>query len=220
MPLYTLEFEKRTEEICEALDIKPHYLYVRQKNPSNNLPYHNWYHTMCMVQNCFEAGTYHDLPTSSMRALCVSALFHDFNHSGGKLDDSRNIINALLAFKTFQSQSTHYDNDLRHVQKIIEVTEYPYVREPFTIEQRIIRDADLMQVAYEDTWYDMIITGLKKEMSIKQGRIITDNEMLAGQIEFLKNIHLFTIWGNKKLHNGCLGRRFKEMTDKLHSLTT
>jgi hypothetical protein len=195
--------EDTVYKICIGTNLQYHYEFVRENNPSNNLPYHNWYHTLCMIKNCFDASEYYNLPMSSMRGLCAAALWHDYGHTGGKFDDVVNITNTINHFRNFHLSlsscaTRELDSDLCHVPSLISVTQYPYVHEPFGIEQKIIRDADLMQIA-EVTWYDMIITRLGREMSIKYGRQLTDLEMIEGQISFLKNINLYTDWGKNKL---------------------
>ena len=188
--------EPKVLDICIGISIDNHYYHVRGTNPSNDLPYHNWYHTLCMVLHCYEAATQYNLPMSSVRAVCVSALWHDYAHSGGSQHDSVNITRAIRAFNRYH-QSMHAaatrfcDNDLCHVDNIIAVTQYPYIREPFCIEQRIIRDADLLQITLP-TWYEMCIVGLGKEQSVKYGREISEHEMIVGQIAFLKEIKTYT----------------------------
>lgn len=220
---HTTLLEEKVLAICIGIDIENHYYHVRSTNPANYLPYHNWYHALCMVLNCYNAANYYNLPLASMRAVCVAALWHDYNHSGGKHNDTVNVANAIKHFRNYHlgmwsAATRDLDGDLSHVPSIIAVTEYPYVCEPYGIEQRIIRDADLMQVL-QPTWYEMCITGLGKEMSVKLGKEVTEKEMVDGQLNFLKNITLYTQWGNETLSSAVLTNRFTYLIDKSKQLS-
>lgn len=192
------ELQDKVRTLCQRFGVTYAYQYVAEKNPSNNLPYHNWYHIMCMVEKVVEGANLHNLPYRSIRHLIIAALFHDFGHSGGKQTDTSNINGAIAGFSLFDSH-LHSDKDAidaREIKQLIYVTEYPYVLEPLCIEQKIIRDADLMQ-AFRPTWKEMIIDGLREEMSIRLGKELTQDDMCLGQVKFLKNIEAHSDWGNE-----------------------
>lgn len=191
-----ITLEEKVQKICEQFNAICAFYFVRDKNTSNNLPYHNWYHALCMVEKCVEGADYHNLPYRSIRHLIMAALFHDYEHSGGKEIDSINIDRAVRGWKTYAYAMLREmpSIDIQEVEHIIEVTEYPYVREPICIEQKIIRDADLMQ-SFRPSWEEMIIDGLREEMSIKHGVEITKEEMCDGQIAFLKKVRALSDWG-------------------------
>lgn len=132
----------------------------------------------------------------------MAALFHDYDHTGGAELDSVNINRAIDGFKHQHCLIGHdlFGSRDTTIERIIAVTEYPYVLKPHCIEEKIIRDADLLSVIYDD-WYDRIIIGLGKEMSVKYKREVTELEMVRGQIEFLKNVTMFTDWGYKTFHS-------------------
>lgn len=188
------------KDICKNVGIEHALEYVLTRNPSNNLPYHNLLHTLSMVDCCFKAATHYNLPLVSIRPLLVAALFHDFAHSGGKLSDTENIKNAIAGFEHFNMQQNHSQFGHQYqtyVPRFISVTEYPYVVVPHCIEERILRDSDLLSIMYED-WYDRVVIGLGQEMCVKAGRVITEREMIEGQLEFLSKVTMFTDWGKQK----------------------
>lgn len=190
--------EETASNLCARFGVTPAFDHVRDFNPSNNLPYHNWYHACCMVEKVVEGANYHNLPYRSIRHLILAALFHDFAHSGGKQTDTSNITKAISAVNQFEynwSRTPDKDSiDLREVKQLIYVTEYPYVLDPVCIEQKIIRDADLMQ-GLRSTWKEMIIDGLRIEMSIRLGKELTQEDMCLGQVKFLKNVKAYSGWG-------------------------
>ena len=194
--------EAKVEELCDRFDVVRHYEKVRDHNPANDLPYHNWYHTLCMVEKCVEGANWHNLPWQSIRNLIVAALFHDYAHSGGRTNDTENIARAV---RCLANTGPALAMNIVDVEQIIRVTEYPYVLEPVCIEHRIIRDADLMQVLRIDTWEEMVIHGLRKEIEVKLGNPLSVLEMCAGQIDFLRKIKVHSDWGKEVFYkNGAL----------------
>lgn len=187
---HTASMEAMARDICKGIGIYEHFFHVHLYNTSYDLPYHNWYHAVCMVVHCYEGATYYNLPMTSVRSLCTAALWHDYKHSGGRYEDSVNIKETITCFE-LSNLANKTPRDL--VIGLIEVTEYPYVRKPYSIEQRIIRDADLMQSRLP-TWYDMLITRLGAEITVSRESPVSTSEMIQGQIEFLRSATFFTEW--------------------------
>jgi hypothetical protein len=114
--------------------------------------------------------------------------------------------------------------DLNQMLETVRVTQYPFIHTPKTIEQKIIRDADLMQIL-EPEWFDHVILGLQAEFKAG-GKDYTLEEMLKGQLAFLKEHiphNLFTQWAKNKfvqpLNGGwptkVYGERMNEIMEKM-----
>lgn len=164
---------------------------------SKDLPYHNWFHTCCMICNCIEGAQFYNLDFRQCHLIGLSALFHDFNHSGGRKSDAENINVAVSNLRSVTE--TYSPMDLHQMLETIRVTQYPFVHTPKTIEQKIIRDADLMQIL-EPEWYEHVILGLQAEFKAG-GKNYSLNEMLKGQMTFLDEhipTNLFTQWAKDK----------------------
>ena len=77
------------------------FKYIIENSTSNNLPYHNINHLLTVLKytDYIAEGelVYYDQRTP----LHLAALFHDVNHSGGKLKDCDNILLAITSFKEF-----------------------------------------------------------------------------------------------------------------------
>lgn len=177
--------------------------YFRKKNHSNDLPYHNEYHSYQMVLNCFEGAQYQNISNDhEIKILLIAALFHDFNHSGGKLSDADNIKIAITGLYTANDCYELLNADsLNQCIKCIQYTQYPYIDTvPDTTLQCIIRDADLMSV-YEET--DSILLsqmqGLYSEICIQKPEL-TFNDFIEGNDKFLQNVIWQTGWGFEKAH--------------------
>ena len=215
-----LEMLDNVRELCSNLSISDQLEFVLANNPSNDLPYHNLTHTLSTVLCCYEAGTYYNLPLVSLRPLCVAALFHDFDHTGGVLPDSENIKLAIAGFSQQNCLNSFpwYTEFATQVPRFISVTEYPYVLPPICLEERIIRDCDLLSVIYDD-WYERIVINLGKEMSVKYGREVPEYEMVKGQIEFLGKVTMFTEWGRSTFRS-VYTDRIAFLNSRLSELTT
>lgn len=183
------------EIIYETPELKKLFPKFLKKNTSNNAPYHNLWHTLCMVGFCYEAADKEHVSGEEKTDLLIAALIHDFCHSEGKMDDEHNVKTAIKEGWEISKNTgifkDHDDYDER-VARIIRATQYPYVipADQLDIQQAIIRDCDLFQT-FEKTWFTHTILGLSAEMNIGL------NLLLPGQIEFMKNSHFSTNWGKK-----------------------
>lgn len=75
----------RIFEYIEKLPwVKDIILFHFRNNKGLNLPYHNFYHGLVVTSSCIEAADFYNLEWKDVEKLMVAALFHDFNHSGGK----------------------------------------------------------------------------------------------------------------------------------------
>lgn len=171
---------------------------------SSKLPYHNEYHTECMIANVFEGAIHEGLQLSEIRGLAFGTICHDAFHSGGEKLDSENIIRAMEFLAAVINMCKYTgevfsEDEIEIAEGCIFVTEYPYVRTPFNIQEKIIRDADLMQ-AYESD--DLVLSkqyqGLKDEMEVMKKRTFTAIEFAEGNRQFLDGVVWHTEWAKQK----------------------
>ncbi len=171
--------------------------YLKQlilNNSGNNNPYHNFHHSLTIIKNIYFICKDLKIDEYHTRLMIIAGLFHDFNHSGGKeKDDSKNIEEAIKAFRKYSSEESIPDE--KFVESIIEVTRYPYIKtEGLTIYEKIIRDDDLLQ-GCETNFIQQILFGLGKEMN-NVDKLTIDG--LNGQIKFMENTNFHTEWAKKK----------------------
>ena len=135
-------FHKDILHIIDEFGLWKIFNYILENNNSNFLPYHNIRHTLhvaqsahdiywkilhkeCDLCNCDDCA-WEDFYSTS-EELIIAALFHDFNHSGGKLKDKENVdiaINKMREF--FLAHTTSSDARIKRIEDIIRATEYPY----------------------------------------------------------------------------------------------
>lgn len=169
--------------------------YVILNNKTNFAPYHNLHHMTRVTYHSHRIIS-HDysniLSNNQINDVLIACLFHDMNHSLGKLPDSENILNAVTAFQNWYELSEDASEvDPDAVVGIIAATEYPYVipADKLTDQQKIIRDADLM-ISMDNDVINTIVIGLKEEMGVDS---VLD--VVKGNIKFHENIKFNTEYG-------------------------
>ena len=167
--------------------------FILENNKSNCAPYHNLNHMLYVTKNLYIACIYYKFDKSLSKkftSILLAGLFHDMNHSQGKENDAYNIKQAIKAFEEFYEMNKDPDIKPEVVKDMIYATQYPYVIEEkdLSLEQKIIRDADLL-MGKETNWFDTIFIGLAEEMDISY------EQLLEGNIKFYQNIKFFSEWG-------------------------
>ena len=172
------------------------FKYVIKHNKSNINGYHNTHHLLNVFQFCCDAYEYLKLSKNDFITLGVAALFHDINHSGWKLSDFDNIMLSLEELKTFYD--SYFDLfikeqiSIEEIVNLISLTEFPHKREPQSLLEKIIIDAD-MSSYYDSKWYFYIIEGFLVQELGK-----THKEAIEQQIKFIENVKFHTDYGIKK----------------------
>jgi hypothetical protein len=169
--------------------------YILENNLVEN-DYHNNEHMINVFNNAMVLFNHYKdeykLPPYHKLVLGLAALFHDFDHSGGRLKDSENIELALVALKEFLvtiNKSDLYDD----IKNIIVATEFPHLDIDLDILQKIIRDADTMG-GIIDGWKS-VVTNLASEYNK------SIEEFIPTQIKFLDTVKFNTDYCNGLLKN-------------------
>ncbi len=169
--------------------------YILENNIVEN-DYHNNEHMINVFNNAMMLFDYYKdefgLTPYDKLILGLAALFHDFNHSGGKLKDDENIEIALSELKKYLD-ATNNSHLYKVVEKIIIATEFPHKDIHLGILQKIIRDADTMGGISKD-WVS-IVKSLAKEYNK------TLEEFIPTQIKFLDTVKFNTDYCNELLKN-------------------
>jgi len=175
---------------------------------SNHLPYHGIDHLFSVLEMCYKIITNnisYEYDVNYKLELYIAALFHDYAHSGGKLNDSENIINALDGVMLFHKANPEFD--LNIVIQIIKATEYPYTidENDFTLfEQKLIRDADMCYL-FQPLSIVKLYSGLRTEFG-------TDyNTFLTNQINFLNGVKFYNDYYNSMWNTVIKQERLNEL---------
>lgn len=166
--------------------------YIETHNKSNNIPYHNLDHLIGVTMwsgrlAAIEGSLYHP----ETKALLLAAMFHDFNHSSGRNKDSWNIKQATDALEIYCKNNKISSSVMLEAYYCIKTTEFPFIRDPETDQENIIRDADLLyglSIDYES----IIVDGLRKEIEISSNSQIDRAEFAKKNKEFRDSLYFFT----------------------------
>lgn len=176
-----------------------------QTNPSKDLPYHNNKHmtTCCSIGFRILAGELKanpklPLPESFASKLTVITMLHDYDHSGGLNPDSVNIQRALIGLRGFIAFSKlDFDEEfIRSVTECIQVTEFPFTKQPVTLLEQVMRDADILYATLSGD-PEVIMEGLREEVSVARASEMSYVEMLESQAKFKDAVTLFTNEGKR-----------------------
>lgn len=170
-------------------EIEDEFNYFIANNPSNNLPYHNLYHSLSVMSEVGRMITvtdYFDLTSEEERDLLLSSLYHDYHYTMGSIPDNLKVDITILSLPDRTSF-----ND--RVRELIKYTSYPYSKDIILDEniskidymRLILREADLCQ-CLKDNSIQQCIFGLKKEMD--PDNRITYYEFISKYIEFIESI--------------------------------
>ena len=183
----TLAIIKKHRELSMA------FTYLLRRGLNHTVPYHNFQHSLMVMQRCFLASRYYKFLSERERDLLIAALFHDANHSAGAAPDSENVASAVLFYQNFVA-FCRLEGILGDEMIIgtIQATEYPYTKdvEEIHLEGKIIRDADLMSPFSED-WIQTDILGKAKESN--KGL----PEQITAQVKLLENLEFQTDWAQE-----------------------
>jgi len=190
-----------TDKINE-LGISQIYNYVMETNPSSDLPYHNNFHLDQVCKFALLGADYYQLSDNDKKLLAISALFHDYNHTGSGKNDDINIENAINAFIEFNNQdikkfkSFLTEDESNKVIDLIKATRYPYMTDPKTLLQQILRDSDFLQGMFCEDYINKIVMAIAKENGIPP------KVMLQNQSGLLNSIKFCTKWANDMHQEG------------------
>lgn len=189
-----LDFNEVYNTLSSNSNLKAYFKWYVTHCESMSLPYHNLSHTLKMMWHIiqiYKKSQYKykeygfKIDDTNLYMLLLSALFHDYNHSGGKFTDDVNVGIAKAGLRDCLEELTSMGETeqliLSTCSSIIEATQYPYIisDDDLNIDQRIIRECDIL-VDYFDDYITHNIFGLMSEM--KTGKNIYD--FTAGYMEF------------------------------------
>lgn len=172
-----------------AHDIEDEFRYFIENNTSNNLPYHNLYHSLCVmseVGRMIDITDYFDLTSEEERDLLIAALYHDYHYTIGPIPDSLKVDMTVIKLPIGTSF-----ND--RVRRLIKYTAYPYSKDIILNENiskidymgLILREADLCQCLKDNSIHQCIF-GLKEEMD--PSNKMTYYEFISKCIEFIESV--------------------------------
>lgn len=176
------------------------WTYIQEHNRADSLPYHNEQHLLNMVSWCGKLYLSDSLAfdKGQLKLLLAAACLHDVNHSGGIRVDHENILEAFLfidgAVAAIKDPETREWLRLNKegIKGLIRVTEFPFIHEPTTSLQKMLRDADILQnFSGHGCKY---LNGLWQEFT-RSGNVLTAEELIKRQEVFMATVVFYTYTG-------------------------
>jgi hypothetical protein len=191
------------------LGLKTLYKYITEHNTGGDNPYHNNYHLKQVCAFVIKGCEYYEINKEQTKLLAIAALFHDFDHSGGKFKNDDDNVN--LSIKGFLKWSKLPKEDNEMIISLIKTTRYPYtnVCEDITELEKIIRDSDILQGIFSKDYFNKIVYALADEIGVDR------KKMLEGQIGFLESSKFCTDWANN-LYKGVLDKTIENVKKEMN----
>jgi predicted metal-dependent HD superfamily phosphohydrolase len=183
--------EEQAISLIQKYGLDYYFGIVIRHSKSNNAPYHNLHHILCMIKNCYAIAKDEKINDNTIRPILIACLFHDFNHSMGEKTDAENVKDAIAAFKQYSKEDEN-TNDM--IVGMIQATQYPYVVPDSELNagDQIIRDADLLQWCEENHIQQIVFGLLQNEM---KGDV---KENISKYRDFVAGAKFYTDYGQKK----------------------
>jgi HD superfamily phosphohydrolase YqeK len=150
-------FADHSAEIAESLtelDLNPEHLdIISYRNYSANAPYHNKHHCFSVALNALEGAKFYDLGVEEQRIVFLAGLYHDFEHSEGKKDDTVNIANAIKGMEYWCGRLESLTPETTNlIKQAINSTIWPshLLESERSLLDLILCDADLLQWTASD----------------------------------------------------------------------
>ncbi|AWY08568.1 phosphohydrolase [Erwinia phage vB_EamM_Alexandra] len=128
--------------------------------------------------------------------LAVACMFHDMDHSLGRLNDESNIRLAQEAFKKYLTvcEDERIKDHEAIILDLIDITRFPYMknRQPKNLIERCIRDADILYGMQDDA-LDVVLFSLRREVnrSVNENVYFQADQWAQGRVDFIRSVEIY-----------------------------
>ncbi len=193
------------------LDVEAYVTNFIAEQVPEQYAYHNISHTNAVVGSAKAIGEAAGLSESDQEILLLAAWFHDTGYDKGAKDHE---VRSAKYAKDYLSGHEYSEEDINRVVACILATRMPH--QPKSILEKMLCDADLSHVGQKIYWEKC--SNVRQEMTLTQGVVMTDQEWVDFEIEFMKNHRFHTpvaqvLYGDRKAKH--LRQLFKQRS-RLH----
>ena len=153
-------------------------------NLSNSFTYHNFNHTLNVVEAATTLAKSEGLNESDTEILLVAAWFHDTGYTMGCAHHEQSSITIVSQFLKDNSKEQIF---IDAVAKVIEATIYD--RCPRTQLEKIIKDADYSHFAKEN--YLTLCEKLREEWEVTSQKFYSDLEWAKENLHIISQFHVY-----------------------------
>lgn len=192
-----MDIVKETEQYCSGL--------LKEKIPAS-LTYHNYQHTLNVVNAAKEIAKAENLGNDEMEVLLVAAWFHDTGYTQTYLEHEE--AGKKIAEEFLVSKGKNRDF-IDKVNACIDATKVP--QKPMNKVAAVLSDADAFHLA-DDKFLDISME-LRKEWNNATNRNISKKIFLEQSLSFIKNHNFHTEYGKT-----VLAKAKEKNTEKLENI--
>ena len=176
-------------------EIKEYCHHLIQESRCNALPFHNWEHTLDVVDSVNTIAKAENITGEAMEQLIIAAYFHDVGYLDGAKDHEKR---SCTYAAEFLAQCNYSPAFIETIKNIIMATVMP--QRPNSELQNIICDADLAHLGSSS--FLSKSEKLRKEWSDYEQKEYTDKEWIAMNMKFLDCHHFYTASAKAHYENG------------------
>lgn len=162
----------------------------KKKSSDTNL-YHNFEHTLEVVQTSIEIATAMDISGKDYEELIIAAWFHDIGHFESCLGHEE--ISARKV-KYFLEDFHLAADKINRIVSCIRATKIP--QSPTSIIAEILCDADLHHLGTKEFYHKSEL--LRSELILKEHCQFSEVEWIRKNIDFLNAHHYFTDYAKRE----------------------
>ncbi|MDP2363937.1 MAG: HD domain-containing protein, partial [Ignavibacteria bacterium] len=157
---------------------------------SEKLSYHNFEHTLEVLENVNEIGNNAALSNDEINLVKLAAIFHDV---GWIIDGNKHETKSTEIAKDFLSSNGSDQSDISKVVDLICITDLKTT--PKTPAQMVLRDADILHIGQKGFYSKSQL--LRSEKKVLKNKIFSELEWIESNIEFLTANHFYTDYAIK-----------------------
>ncbi|MCH2199081.1 MAG: HD domain-containing protein [Flavobacteriales bacterium] len=178
-----------------AIQAQEHAISIITAGHSDAYTYHNLIHTSSVAQQTVVLATDHLLSERSKTALYIAAWFHDSGYYESIEDHERIGANHAREFVHDQEGDHELVDQVYHL-----ILKTSISTEPDSIEEQIIRDADLHYLGIEA--YQVIAARLRLEWETTLNKEYTDREWTEQNLRFMNRHRYYTEHAKHRFQHG------------------
>lgn len=185
-------------------------LNLLRNQQMKSLAFHNYAHTLQVVQAAFDLAIHQNIAADQQEALLLAAWFHDTGYLvtyRGHEAESKKLAASFLQKRYYPEEQVE---TVLHCIGATKVTQAPH-----NLLEEIIRDADLFHLSAPD--YDKALQNLRQEWQLFLENSASDYDWLIENLSFLNKHQYHTIYAKEHWQAGKL-KNIEWLEDRIFHL--
>jgi len=166
-------------------DIESYITVFFEEKIAKEYVFHDLNHTINVVKASLEIGQSIGVSEDELEILQVAAWFHDTGYTEGPKGHEQRSVDFA---KEFLQKKDYPEQKILLVEKCILATFFPH--NPEDLLEKVLCDADLSHLGKKNYWDRC--GKIRLEMNYTQGKILSDQEWVDFEIDFLEQHEYFT----------------------------